>query len=243
VVWVSVVLLGVRPSGPTARRPAPYLLLTAVLVASLALLGACGLPRSSSPVEVPPAEVPYGLLEAATANTTPTATPGVLLVPGSIYLADPEQRLVPVGVQVPNAQTIPMLQTLLNRLAVGPSDRERARSLVTDLSPGSSLVLRGLNSGTAYIELESTGQDPSPSKLPIAVGQIVLTATSIAGVDRVVFVRDGTPLQVPGPDGSSTSVPLGATDFEVLLAPGQPPVDRTVPLPGVPATTTTTTDP
>jgi hypothetical protein len=59
----------------------------------------------------------------------------------------------------------------------------------------------------------------------------------------VVFVRDGTPLPVPGPDGSSTSVALGATDYEDLLAPGQPPVDRTVPLPGVPATTTTKTDP
>lgn len=229
-----------RPSGPTVRRtPFPLAMLTAVLVTSLALLGACGLPRSSSPVEVPTAEVPYGLLEAATANTTPTATPGVLLIPGTIYLADTEQRLVAVGVQVPNAQTIPMLQTLLNRLAVGLSERERARGLVTDLSPGSSLVLRGLSSGTAYIELESTGQDPSPSKLPVAVGQIVLTATSIVGVDRVVFVRDGTPLPVPGPDGSSTSVALGATDYEDLLAPGQPPVDRTVPLPGVPASTTT----
>jgi hypothetical protein len=237
---VRVVRVPVRPEGPVRRPPARLRLLVAVLVASLALLAACGLPRSSSPVEVPPAEVPYGLLQAATANPTPTTTPGVQLVPGTIYLVDPQQRLVAVGVQVPNAQTIPMLQTLLNRLAVGPGDRERARSLVTDLSPGSSLVLRGLTSGTAYVELQSTGQDPSPNKLPIAVGQIVLTATSIAGVDRVLFVRDGTPLPVPGPDGSSTSVPLGATDYEVLLTPGQPPVDRTIPLPGVPSTTTTT---
>ena len=29
-----------------------------------------------------------------------------------------------------------------------------------------------------------------------------MTATSIVGVDRVVFVRGGTVLPVPGPDGS-----------------------------------------
>ncbi len=218
-------------------RPA----LVAVLVTSLALLGACGLPRSSSPVQVPSAEVPYGLLQA-TGSPTPTTTPGVVLVPGTIYLADAQQKLVAVGVQVPNAQAFPMLQTLLNRLALGLSDRERNRGLVTDLSPGSTLVLRSITSGTATIELQPTQQDPSPNKLPVAVGQIVLTATSISGVDEVLFLRDGTPLPVPGPDGSTTATALGAADYAGLLAPGQPPVDRTVPLPGVPSTTTTTTD-
>jgi hypothetical protein len=230
-----------RPDVRDLRLPARPAL-AAVLVAALAGLGACGLPRSSSPAQVPPGDVPYGLLEAATANPAPTATPGVLLIPGTIFLADPEQKLVPVSVPVPNAQAIPMLQTLLNRLALGPSDRDRQRGLVTDLSPGSNLVLTNIASGTAEIELPPTGQDPSPSKLPIAVGQIVLTATSIAGVDRVLFLRDGIPLPVPGPDGSSTSAPLTAADYDGLRAPGQPPVDRTVPLPGVPATTKTTTD-
>lgn len=205
------------------------------------MLGACGLPRSSTPVEVPAAEVPYGLLDPATANPAPTATPGVVLVPGTIYLADAQQKLVAVGVQVPAAPAAPMLQTLLNRLAVGPSDRERERSLVTDLGPGSTIVLRALSAGTANIEVVPTGQDPSPSKLPAAVGQIVLTATSVVGVDRVVFVRDGTVLPVPGPDGSTTQTPLDASDYDGMLAAGQPPVDRTVPLPGtaVPSTTTT----
>ena len=105
-------------------------------------------------------------------------------------------------VQVPDAPVAPMLQSLLNRLAVGPTDRERARGLVTDLGPASTIVLRNVSGGTASIDLQSNSQDPSASKLPVAVGQIVMTATSIVGVDRVVFVRDGTVLPVPGPDGS-----------------------------------------
>ena len=128
----------------------------------------------------------------------PDGDPGVLLAAGTIYLADAQQQLVAVPVQVPDGQAAPMLQTLLNRLAVGPSDQERARGLVTDLGPGSTIVLRSISSGTANIELQSTGQDPSPSKLPVAVGQIVLTATSIVGIDRVVFARDGVAMAVPG---------------------------------------------
>ena len=221
-------------------RAAAVAAVVTTLLAALALLGACGLPRSSSPVQVPPAEVPYGLLDS-TASATPTATPGVLLAAGTIYLADPQQQLVAVPVQIPDAQALPMLQTLLNRLAVGPSDRERARGLVTDLAPGATIVLRSISDGTANIELQSAGQDPSPSKLPIAVGQIVLTATSIVGIDRVVFARDGAAVAVPGPSGGGlTADPLVASDYETLLAPGQPPVDRTIPLPGSPASTTTT---
>jgi spore germination protein GerM len=138
-----------------------------------------------------------------------------------------------------------MLQSLLTRLAVGPSDRERARGLVTDLGPASTIVLRTISAGTASIDLQPTGQDPSANKLPVAVGQIVMTATSIVGVDRVVFVRAGTVLPVPGPDGSMIADALVADDYNGMMAPGQPPVDRTVPLPTVttPATTTTTTEP
>jgi hypothetical protein len=227
-----------------ARHPLPSVGragLVTLLLGALALLGACGLPRSSTPVQVPPAEVPYGLLQPATASSTPTATPGVLLVAGTIYLADGQQKLDSVGVQVPSDTAAPMLQSLLTRLAVGPTDRERARGLVTDLGPGSTIFLRALSAGTATIELVSTGQDPTANKLPIAIGQIVLTATSVVGVDRVVFVRDGTVLLVPGPDGSSTAAPLVAADYDILLASGQPPVERTVPLPGSSVSTTSTT--
>ena len=238
----------VRPAESTdvpGRRGLSLAALATVLAAVLVMLGACGLPRGSTPVQVPPDDVPYGLLATPTTSPTPTLTPGVLLVPGTIYLVDADQKLVPVDVQVPAAPAFPMLQSLLNRLAVGPTDRERARGLVTDLGPASTIVLRNVSGGTASIDLQPNSQDPSASKLPIAVGQIVMTATSIVGVDRVVFVRAGTVLPVPGPDGSMTADALVAADYDGMMAPGQPPVDRTVPLPSVatPATTTTTTEP
>jgi Sporulation and spore germination len=222
-------------------HPAALTGVVTVLAASLTVLGACGLPSSSTPVEVPPGEVPYGLLESAPASPSPTVSPGVLISAGTMYLADAQQQLVAVPVQVPSAPAAPMLQSLLDRLAAGPSERERARGLVTDLVPGSTIMLRNISGGTADIEIETTNQDPSPSKLPIAVGQIVLTATSIVGVDRVVFVRDGTVLPVPGPDGSRTLDPLTSASYMSLLAPGQPSVERTIPMASGPTDSVTTT--
>ena len=104
-----------------------------VLAASLTVLGACGLPSSSTPVEVPPGEVPYGLLESVPASPSPTVSPGVLISAGTMYLADAQQQLVAVPVQVPSAPAAPMLQSLLDRLAAGPSERERARAVRSSL--------------------------------------------------------------------------------------------------------------
>ncbi len=184
-------------------RAAAVTALVTTLLAALALLGACGLPQSSSPVQVPPAEVPYGLLDAtATASATPTATPGVLL---AAWHDLPRRRAAAARGGAASRYRTPRpsrcCRACSNRLAVGPSDRERARGLVTDLGPASTIVVRSISAGTASIDLQSTSQDPSASKLPVAIGQIVLTATSIVGVDRVVFVRSGSRLPVPGPSG------------------------------------------
>ncbi|MEP6631092.1 MAG: GerMN domain-containing protein [Lapillicoccus sp.] len=221
----------------TARRVA----VAAALSAALGLTAACGLPRSSTPVLVPAAEVPYGLLDGPSPSPTPSASPGATLTPGSIYLVDTQQKLVAVDVQVPQGPLVPLLQTLLTRLAVGPTDRERSRGLVTDLGPGSTIVLRSVVNGVANIELQNPNQDPSPAKLPVAIGQIVLTASSVVGVDRVVFVKDGTAVSVQGPTGGNlTPDPLVAGSYVELLAPGQATPPRTVPS-ATPAPTTSST--
>lgn len=202
---------------------------------SLVLLGACGLPSGGQAQRVAPADVPYGLLETSpsvTAATAPNSSPGSSS-PGTVYLVDDAQLLVPLTVQVDDATLLPLVQSLLNRLAVGPTDRERARGLLTDLGPGASLTVRSIRDGTAYIEVQAAVQAPSPGRLPIAIGQVVLTATSVVGVDRVSFVlSDGTTASVPAPPaGDSTATPLTAPDYASLLAPGQPPPAGTEPLP------------
>lgn len=204
--------------------------LLATLVAVL-LLGGCGLPDDSNAQRVSPRDVPYGLL-VQTPDSAATAIPLSPTSSATIYLVNDAQLLVPVPVQVGDATLHPLVQSLLNRLSVGPSDRERARGLLTDLGPGASLTVRSIRSGTAYIEVATAVQDPSPGRLPAAIGQVVLTATSVVGVDRVRFVQsDGTPANVAAPPaGDSTTTPLSAQDYASLLAPGHAPPTRTLPI-------------
>ena len=226
-------------------RVRPRAAIVAALVTTSRRLGAARGMRAPAQQQSRPGPAGRGALRPPRlhghSQRDPDGDPGVLLAAGTIYLADAQQQLVAVPVQVPDGQAAPMLQTLLNRLAVGPSDQERARGLVTDLGPGSTIVLRSISSGTANIELQSTGQDPSPSKLPVAVGQIVLTATSIVGIDRVVFARDGVAMAVPGerrrPHGRPRRVGLrrAAGDRTAADSAHRPP-------PGPAPTTTTTTE-
>lgn len=200
----------------------------------LGLLGGCGLPAGGQAQRVAPQEVPYGLLQSSPSDTATTAPlSSGSTSPATVYLVDDAQLLVPLTVQVGDATLHPLVQSLLNRLAVGPTDRERARGLLTDLGPGASLTVRSIRDGTAYIEVEAAVQDPSPGRLPVAIGQVVLTATSVVGVDRVSFVQaDGTTANVPAPPaGDSTTSPLTARDYTSLIAPGQRPPAATEPLP------------
>lgn len=207
-----------------------------VAAAVLVLVAACGLPDGGPAQRVPDRDVPYSLLASPTPTSTPstTTTPGPSRATSTIYLVDSEQHLVARPVELSRATLLPLVQSLLNRLAVGPSERERARGLVTDFGTGDSLTLIAVKDGTAMIQLRTAKKDPSPDKLPVAIGQVVLTATSVEGVDRVLFVLDdGSPVSVPAPPaGDLSSAPLVPEDYRLLLAPGQTVPGRTTPIPG-----------
>lgn len=223
-------------SGRTRRR-------TAVVGGALAVAlscGACGLPGGGDATRVPADQVPSGLLAPTpTATSSPSAS-----ARASVYLVDDQQRLVPVVVGLTNAPVRPLLQELLTRLAVGPGERDRQRGLLTDLAPGTVLSLRSVEDGTATVQVISQ-QDPTPGRLPVAVAQVVLTATSVAGIERVRFVQqDGTPQGVPiAQSGDQSTEPVTASQVQALVAPDSPAPDVITPLPGddpasPPATTT-----
>jgi hypothetical protein len=72
--------------------------------------------------------------------------------------------------------------------------------------------------GTASIQITPSSQSPSADRLPLAVGQLVLTVTSVDGVDRVTFLQDGAPIEAPLPGGARTAQPVTAADYSSLLA-------------------------
>jgi spore germination protein GerM len=108
------------------------------------------------------------------------------------------------------------VERLLGYLTAGPTDGARAAGRSTALPPESRLSLVGLTAGTAEVEVDpETGI--SADRLPVAIGQVVLTVTSAPGVSAVALVSDGAPVQVPLPGGALTGEPVTAQDYASLL--------------------------
>lgn len=183
---------------------------------AVALLAGCGVPTSGDPETIPASEVPYGL-----ASPTPSAhTAGptdAALVAAAIYLVTPEDVLVATGREMAGGTTEEQLDALLGELAAGPTRQERAQELSTALPPEVELDAVDVSGSTATIDIAGPVDAPSGAESRRAVGQIVLTATSLPGVRAVLLTRQGEPVDAPLPDGQLTSLPLSAADYEALL--------------------------
>jgi hypothetical protein len=178
----------------------------------------CGLPDATTPLELDPSDVPYRLLSPS-AGPSATQPPSTRTTTPDVYLLDGDGRLVPVAAAPTESGLVPVLGGVLSRLAAGPREAERASGLASALGPDVRLTLVGVADGTATIDVDVGEQDPSASRLPLAVGQVVLSATSVEGVDRVQLVQGGSPIEVPLPDGALTLGPVTADDYAPLLGP------------------------
>lgn len=183
-------------------------------VAALVLLGAvgCGVPRDQAPTQVDRAEVPFGLLsEPSPPAAEDPEDPAGAGRPQAFFITDAD-RLLGVPLEAgPGA----LLPTAIAELSAGPDRSERSRGLGTAIPPGLTLSVTRLDRGTVTIDLQG---EPGPmgEQTPLAVAQIVLTATSVPGVERVVLTRQGEPLEAQLPDGGLTAAPLTARDYRTL---------------------------
>lgn len=187
-------------------------LIGAMVVASAA---ACGVPSESPPLAI--TGVPYDLLRPpATAAIRPTALPtrGPF-----VYLLSGDERLVPVESGRVAGEPVELITGILTRLANGPTDEERGRGLSTALGSDVTLTLQRLESGRAQIELDAGAQATPARRLPLAVGQVVLSVTSVPGIDSVVLTNHGIPIDAPLPGGALTDHPLSAGDYKALVGP------------------------
>ena len=188
---------------------------TALAVATV-VLASCGVPRDATATAVEDAAVPYRLLEPAepsSASSPEGPTPG--REPSVFWLAN--DRLVPSPTEASCADDpLDATRRVLDALAEGPPDAERAAGRSTALPPESTLTIVRLVEGTAVIELESA-TSVSADRLPVVVGQVALTVASVPGVETVLLVSDGEPVPVPLPGGALTDAPVGLADYVVLV--------------------------
>jgi hypothetical protein len=186
------------------------------MAAAIALLSGCGVPTGAAPERIAASDVPYGLAEPAQSTPAPVSAPPAADDP-RVYFVAADDRLVPRGRDVGTGPRDDRLADLLAALATGPTEDERAEQLSTALQPGVELTASDVENGVVTIDLSGTEGTQSPEESRRAVGQIVLTATSVPGIDAVLLTAAGERVDAPLPTGELTSRPLTAADYEVLL--------------------------
>ena len=185
--------------------------------ALLGLLGtaACGVPTGGAPDPITASEVPHGLAAPLPSATAAPTAPAGLGEP-SLYLVAEDGALVPRGRPTAEGALIERLAGLLAELATGPTAAELGDRLSTALRPATSLQVAAVSGGTVTVDLGGSADAPSGRQSKTAVAQIVLTATSLPGVEQVLVTRAGEPVEAPLPSGELTSRPLTARDYVPL---------------------------
>jgi hypothetical protein len=177
-------------------------------------LAGCGAPTSAT-VE-PLTDVPYNLMSPAPgATSAPTADPETRPL---VFLVR-DDVLVPVKApEVTGDSVTATVTATLARLAEGPGEEARDQGLSSALGPDVGIALKGMEGARAVIDVQPGAQVPTAGRLPLAVGQIVLTVLSVPGVESVALTAGGEPIQAPLPGGELTDRPLVASDYLPLTA-------------------------
>lgn len=209
-------------------RPRPA---AVVAVLAAALMVSCGLPPEGTARAVPAEEVPYGLLNSPPPPEPTSTAQGPGTTSPQLYLLDDDDQLVPTPLTVEASGLRPVVRQLLDQLSDGPTEAQRDSGLASALGPDVNLSLDAISGGTARVEVSLAVRQPTADRLPLAVGQVVLTLTSVEGVDRVLLVQDGEPTEMALPGGARTSAPVGAAQYLALVAPDEQPAPKAEPTP------------
>lgn len=188
-----------------------------IVVIALAVAG-CGLPQNGTTRTIARGDVPYRLLDPPGQGAPSSSPPGPSATTPQLFFVNRDDLLVAQPQPVNASGVAPVVTALLSALAAGPTRTQRQRGLATALGPDVTLELLGVRNRSARIALVPVGRPPDAERLPLAVGQVVLTATSVEGVDSVVIVQNKETLELPLPGGERTSDPVTAQDYATLLA-------------------------
>ncbi len=203
--------------GRTASRPGTHplqwhlrgsgrLLLGAVTASALVV--GCGIGDDSAPRALP---------ISTTTSTTEAPETGGQAVAIAYFVQD--EKLVPLIRQVSTMDPASTMQALL-----APPTQEEGSGLSSAIPAGTELIDLTLVDGTLTVDMSVDFEGVVGPIRTLALGQIVMSETTLPNVDRVAFTIDGEPLQVNSPRGDVSTV--NACDYETLLA--DPEADTTV---------------
>lgn len=191
----------------------------AVLCGSLI---SCGVASNGSFTAIDSKEISSGLITPTTTTTTTTLVAPVDYTSTTIVQETSNLFYVQVNLltSVPLYFPSPMTASaVLNQLLAG----QIPINLRTSIPAGIQAVVT-VERGIAVVSVtRRLLSDTSKNNQILAIGQIVLTLTSMPGTGQVQFVVDGVPIAVPRADGSiaSATQPVTFDDYSTLVAPVQ----------------------
>jgi hypothetical protein len=190
-------------------------------VVGLAVLAGCGVPDSGPATTVPPEKVPYGLLGTSSPAAPPRRGTEAALGPAAYFTR--ADGLVRIGLRVPGGGDPRRdLAEVLESLATGPTAGEQAAGIGSAVPAGLRLAVLRLADGRVEIDLRGEVAHPDVGQNALFAAQIVLTATSVPGVERVGLSREGQPVRPVLPGGELAASDVGRADYVGLLAPAGP---------------------
>lgn len=133
----------------------------------------------------------------------------------SMYLVR-DEALTPVTRDLPSP---PTPEIIFDSLLGEVTEPERRANLRTAIPPGTRMVGLEIDEDVLRIDLNRAFAAVGGEEEILAVAQIVLTATAIDGVDLVAFQLEGVPTDVPVASGALSVEPVGASDYQSLIAP------------------------
>ncbi len=186
-----------------------------VACAAVAVLAVgCGLPSEGART-VDDVTVPYHLLDdrPSPQGDQPGSVSGANEL--VVFWVDDDGLLIPRAA----SDTCPLdVATLLDELSAGPTQEVRDRGLATALPPDATLELVATADDLVVVDL-GTDTQVRADRLPVAIGQVVLTLTSTPEIRRVSLLSNGERVQLPDADGVLTATPVTAAAYKSLVPP------------------------
>ena len=188
----------------------------ALVVLGLAAgVAGCGIPADDGPRAIPDEGTPDDLGADVDVGGGQTATADLYFTRSD----GEEDRLVPVRSEVPSgAGEAPTPAIVLDELLAGPSAEDEG--LATKLPNATGLASQPeLDDGILVIDLNDAISDIQGDGAQLAFGQLVCTADALAGVDGVLFTREGESQPAPDGEGETDSRPRTCDDYSNLVDP------------------------
>lgn len=179
--------------------------LVALMVCAALVATGCGIPLDSEPQLVEVAVDPAP-------ESNPPSQGESVDVP--VFLVQ-DERLVEVSRELPSP---PSLVSIFESLLDGVTEDERDANLRTAIPPDTRVISVTEIGSTLLVDLSDEFASVGGEEELFAVAQIVLTATSIEGIDLVEFQLSGLPTDVPVGSGALSQDPVGFDDYQALVA-------------------------